>query len=187
LLSRAGIGVVGGSAPAVVARLRRLAARLPALGEDGAWLAGVLRQYLDPFGGGSLDGAAGLAPAAGAEHWRTAARRALRDEAIRALAGYFPGLSRADCAEQIWKLLDRYRASRWHVDRAGSTMPDAYLGTSRAQLHAALTAGDGRVPGASRIRQLLTTGSPVFIGTKSDESCGHGTDRTTDRRDRQHR
>src|SRR5260370_21388669 len=104
-------GVVAGGSPAAVARLRRLAARLGELGADGAWLAGVVQEYLDPFAGGSLDEAAGLAPDARAEHWRTAARRALRDDAIRALAGYFPGLSRSRCAGQIARLLTRYAAS----------------------------------------------------------------------------
>jgi hypothetical protein len=115
-------------------RLRRLAGRLGELGADGEWLAGVLQVYLDPFAGRTFDQAAGLVPHAGAEHWRTAARRGLRDEAVRALAENFPGLPRAACALEVWKLLDRYRASRWRVDAARPTMPEDYLGTPRRSM-----------------------------------------------------
>ena len=159
-----------------VARLRRLSARLGEFGEDGEWLAGVVQAYLDPFAGGSLDQAAGLAPDAGAEHWRTAARRALRDDAIRALTGYFPGLSRPRCAGAVAQLLERYQTSRWRVDRARPAMPEAYLGTPRAQLSAALVAGAGRVPGVSRIRQILSISSRVLIDSKIDETCPYGSD-----------
>jgi hypothetical protein len=164
---------------AAVARLRRVAARLGELGADGEWLGGVLQVYLDPFAGCTFDQAAGLVPDAGAEHWRTAARRDIRDDAIRALAGFFPGLPRTRC--EIAQLLARYAASRWRVDRARPTIPEGYLGTQRAPLYAALVAGGGRVPGVSRIRQLLSTCSPVFIGSEFDETCGHGSDRTRHR------
>jgi hypothetical protein len=169
-------------AVAAVARLRRVAARLGELGADGEWLAGVMGVYLDPFAGCTFDQTAGLVPGAGTENWRTAARRAARDEAIRSLAGYFPGLPRAACAEAIWKELDRYRASRWRVDRARPTMPEGYPGTGRELAYAALVAGGGRVPGVSRIRQLLSTCSQVFIGSEFGDTCRYGTDSTTDER-----
>src|SRR5205085_622461 len=154
--------------------------------EDGEWLDAVLQTYLDPYAGCTLDQAAGLVPHAGAEHWRTAARRGLRDKAIRSLAGYFPGLPRAACAKAIWKELERYRASRWRADRARPTMPEGYPGTGRELAYEALVAGGGRVPGVSRIRQLLSVCSPVFIGSEFGDTCEHDTDRITDdRRDEQ--
>ena len=162
--------------------LTRVAERLDELGEeDLRRLAGGLQTYLDPFAGCSLEEALGLAAAAGGEHSRTAAKRALRDEAIRRLAGYFPGLPRTRCAQEIAKLLARYAASRWRVDRARPTMPQIF-GTPRAQLWAALVAGGGRVPRCSRIRQLLSIGTPLSIGSELAETCGHGTERTPDQR-----
>jgi hypothetical protein len=70
---------------AVVELLHQLVGRLPELGEAGALLAAALEHYLQPHGGGTLDDALGLTPAQGAEHWRTVARRKLRDQAILAL------------------------------------------------------------------------------------------------------
>jgi hypothetical protein len=161
--------------------LRRAAVRLGELGPDGEWLAGVLFEYLDPLGTCTLDEAAGLLPAPGAEQWRTAARRLQRDEAIRALCAYFPGLKRSRIAEKIWKALIGYAATRWKVDCVRSTMPEHYLGTPRAHLYAALVAGDGKVLGESRIRQLLAIGSPLFIASEFDQTAAHG-DSTTDHR-----
>ncbi len=174
-----------------IGRLRGLVAWLPELGEDGAWLAGVLLGYLDPFSGNSLDQAAGLLPSAGAEHWRTAARRALRDQAILALAEYFPGgLSRSRCAVEISRLLDRYASTRWRVDQVRPAMPEAYIGAPHAHLYAALVAGGGRVPGVSRIRQILAIRCGVFIVSPDGETATvnrrleriGGTDRATDGR-----
>jgi hypothetical protein len=138
-----------------VERLRRLVGKFAELGEDGAWLAGVLQAYLDPFGNVSLDEAAGLLPVAGTEHWRTTARRALRDDAIRGLTAFFPGSRRSRCAEKIWKMLIGYATTRWRVDRERPTMPEDYRGTPRALLYQAMVAGDGKVIGESRIRRLL--------------------------------
>src|SRR4051812_30295756 len=91
---------------AIVEQLHELAGRLPELGEGGALLDAALKCYLQPHGRGTLDDALGLTPASGAEHWRTVARRQLRDQAILALACYFPGLPRSRCACEVWKLLD---------------------------------------------------------------------------------
>jgi hypothetical protein len=162
-------------------RLRWVAARLGELGADGEWLAGVMQRYLDPFAGCTLDQAAGLLPAAGAEHWRTAARRALRDAAIRTLADYFPG-PRTAAAEEIGELLTGYATTRWKVDRARPTMPETYAGTQRAYLYAALVAGGGRVLGDSRIYQILATRSGIFIASDPGDNCPHGTP-TDHRRD----
>jgi hypothetical protein len=165
-----------------VARLRRVAARLGE-GEDENWFRAGAAMYLDAYAEIGLEDALGLSAVAGGKHWRTGARRAERDDAIRALAGYFPGLRRSPCAGEIAQMLTRYAASRWLVDRARAVMPETYLGTPRAHMWAVLVAGGGKVPGVSRIRQLLSTCSPVFIGSEFGDTCGHDTDRTDDRRD----
>jgi hypothetical protein len=141
-----------------------------------------LQTYLDPFAGCTLDQAAGLVPNPGTVRWRTAARRALRDAAIRELAGYFPSLPRTGAAEEIEKLLTGYATTRWLVDRARPTMPEHYAGTQRAYLWAALVAAGGRVPGESRIWQILATCSRLFNAGDPGDICGHGTDSTTDER-----
>jgi hypothetical protein len=86
-----------------VARLRRLAAG-ELRDEDVEWWAGVLSRYLDPFGSCSLDEAAGLTQAPGEENWRTVAKRAARDEAIRGS----PGISRAWSARAAPKRSGRH-------------------------------------------------------------------------------
>jgi hypothetical protein len=174
------------SAEKAVARLRRVAVRLGELGADGEWLGDVLQTYLDPFGNVTLDEAAGVLPAPGAEHWRTVAKRAERDDAIRALRAFFPGLNPTRSADKIWKMLIGYAATRWRVDREGSTMPSRYVGTARAHLYAALVAGDGKVIGESRIRRLLAIDSPLCIANEVDDTGAH--DSTPDhRRRRDHR
>jgi hypothetical protein len=172
-----------------VERLRLVAARLAELGADGAWLAGVLQAYLDPFGTCTLDEAAGVLPAPGAEHWRTVARRALRDDAVRQLAALFPGLRRTPVADKIWKMLIGYATTRWRVDGQRSTMPEGYRGTPRAHLRSALVAGDGRVPGESTIRRLLAISSPLFIAKSRDDNPAHDSSTPDDhqRRDEQRR
>ncbi len=164
-----------------VALLQRVADTLP--GPDGDWL----RLYLDPFADCALDEAAGLIPAPGEKHWRTVARRALRDDAIRSLAAYFPGLSGARCAAEISRMLVRYAASRWQVDQARPLMPGTYISTPDEFLYAALRAGGGRVPGVSRIRQVLSICTPVFIDSQVGDISAHGTDQNDSPRDRRAR
>jgi hypothetical protein len=148
-----------------VERLRRLAGG--ELREDDVeWAAGVLNRYLDPYAGCTLDEAAGLLPMPGAEHWRTVAKRAARDDAIRGLAGYFPGLNRTRAAEKVWKMLIGYATTRWRVDRERPTMPEHYARTPRAHLYRAMVAGDGKVLGESRIRRILAISSPLFIANQ---------------------
>jgi hypothetical protein len=177
------------SSPAAdaVARLRRLVPRLVELGGDGEWLAERLQAYLDPFASLSADEAMGLVPAAGAEHWRTVARRAMRNQAIRALAGYFPGLNRSGTAEEIATMLTRYAATRWRVDRARPTMPDDYRGTARAYVWATLAAAGGRVPSARLIRQILAIDTPLLSARKIADTGGHDTSSTNPRRNRERR
>jgi hypothetical protein len=165
-----------------VERLRRLVARLGELGPDGEWLAGVLEVYLNPFGNVSLDEAAALAPMAGGAHWRTTARRALRDDAIRQLAQIFPGGNRKRAAAKIWGMLIGYATTRWKIDRERPTMPEHYAGTPRAHLYAVLVAEAGDFPGESRLRQILSIRSPVSVVTEVGQTGGHDTS-TDHRRD----
>jgi hypothetical protein len=145
---------------AVVERLHRLVGRLPELGEDGRWLAGALETFLDPHAVGlSLEQAAGISIGAGGEHWRSAMRRALRDQALRELAHrFFAGLSTARQAAAAHRALRRYESTRWRrVDRYRAEMPQAYIGTADECLFMALRHGRGRVPlGDSRLREILS-------------------------------
>ncbi len=162
-----------------VERLRRLAARLGELGADGQWFGDVLNRYLDPYTSCSLDEAAGLLPAPGAKGWRTVAKRAERDDAIRALAGFFSGLKRTRSADKIWKALIGYATTRWRVDRERPTMPEHYVGTPRALLYEVLVAGDGKVLGESRIRRILAISSPMVVASEIGQTGPHGTDERT--------
>jgi hypothetical protein len=88
--------------------------------EAAGWIAEKLTEYLDPFAEGlTLDQALEIAPTPGSEGWRGVARRQARDEAIRSLAGLFPG-SVLYRAEQVRAMLTRYQTSRWETRRSFS-------------------------------------------------------------------
>ena len=155
---------------AAIDRLRRLAERLPALGDDGAWLAAGLNRYLDPRAGISLEEAVDLNPStAGGEHWRSAMKRALRDQALRELAkSACPGLSVSRQADEVRRLLRRHLTTRWQrTDRYRAEVPPGYRGTSNEHLFAALFHGNGRVLRHSRLREILT---PCQATEKSADS-----------------
>lgn len=137
------------------ARLRSLVARLPELGEDGAWMAARLKNYFDADDESArLDEALGLIPGPGQEHWRSVERRAERDAAIRALARETDGN-----AVQIREMILRYSGSAWSRDRALSACPARYEGTQRQHLFKAFKVADGDVPiSAKQLRRILREG-----------------------------
>jgi hypothetical protein len=136
---------------------------------------------LDPFETLSLDECLGLA-----RDWRAAARRRRRDEALVAIAGYFPLASRARRAAEVHRLLRRYAGTRWaRTDRFRATTPAAYTGRVDAHLFTALRAGGGAVVSPSRLRQILASrcrsmGSAdnpgaVAISTPGADNARHAT------------
>jgi hypothetical protein len=124
------------------ARLRRLAAALPALGDDGVWLAAGLQNYLSSASDGAqLADVLQLTPPPGGESWWRAERRQQRDEALRELARQ-TGASMAEIAA----LVSSYASDCWPRDRALSSPPSRYAGTPKRWLFLAFQAGEGRVP-----------------------------------------
>lgn len=149
---------------AAVRRLRRARDVLAASGDpDACAVAAALGAYLDPRATCRLEEVLELAPiGVGAERWRTAARREMRDDALRQLAErFFPGLSISARAEALGRVVRRYRVTAWHrADCYAAAMPASYVGTVSQYLFAAFTAGGGTVPAsASHLRHVLATRS----------------------------
>ena len=67
----------------------------------------------------------------GGEAWRSTARRANRDPALRELASRFsPGQSVPAQAKAVARFVRRYAATRWQrVDQHRAAMPAAYVRT----------------------------------------------------------
>ncbi len=156
-----------------IARLRRLAARAPALGLDGAWLADAIERYLDARGDLTLDEALGVAVLPGGEHWATGEARDRRDTAIRALARIIaPGAKPTSAARSVSSALRRYGASAWRRDQALTESPDGYLGTAKQFIFEAFRAGAGKVPhGESQLRSILASHCSL-IETSADKIPG---------------
>jgi hypothetical protein len=112
--------MAGGERGGPVERLRRLAARAPELGADGAWLAERLGVYLTAAADTSLEHCLGLRPS-----WRTVERRQRRNRLICRLAALrCPGLSRYQQAQVLAAELRQYQAAAWVRDRRAGRPPD---------------------------------------------------------------
>jgi hypothetical protein len=123
---------------------------------DLAAVADGLDLYLDLRADVTLDAALGLAPSQNAENWRTAARRQVRDTALRTLADRFmPALRTAARARRVTAMGRQY-AIRWlRVDQHLDRMPPRYAGTPDAHLYAAFSVSDGRLPSFGQLRRIL--------------------------------
>lgn len=121
-----------------------------------AAVAADLAAYLDPHADISLDVALGLIPPPGAEHWRTLARRRIRDRELGLLcARFLPGMSISGRAAKVAKLGRTY-GIRWRrEDCHATTMPIAYSGTLQEHLYRAAKAADGNLPGYSQLRRIF--------------------------------
>src|SRR5947209_5041791 len=128
-----------GTLPAAVDGLRQTVAVLRRQNTpDLADIADALERYLNPLADISLDAALGLHPVPGAEHWRTAARRAIRDNELRALVDAFlPGLSVRRAADEVTRLIASYRIRWGRADQHSATMPASYVGRPEQHLYRA--------------------------------------------------
>jgi hypothetical protein len=120
------------------------------------------RTYLDPFAEIGLEDALGLSVVAGGDHWRTTARRELRDAALlglgRELYAGPPAVARR--AAKIERTLSRYEASRWRRrDRHLAAVPAEYSAIDRL-MFTVLRAGGGRVPSFRTLRKVLAGSDP---------------------------
>jgi hypothetical protein len=123
---------------------------------DLAAVADGLDRYLDIHSNETLDQALGLLPAPGAEHWRTVARRQVRDAEFCMLAAlYLPDTKTAPRVRKIVALGSKF-AIRWQrVDQHLAAMPASYRGTPDEHLFRAFVAGGGKMPSARSLRRML--------------------------------
>ena len=138
-------------------RLRRLAVAAPKLGDDGAWLAEVLAQYLVRAPAGlTLDAACGLALGPGGEPWWRTEARHRRDDLIREMRrSFFAAQSTHAAAVAITEAARRYEATAWRRDRTLASPPPGYAGTIRAALWLALATGERFPSGWRQITEIL--------------------------------
>ena len=105
-----------------------------------------------------------------------------RDAMLReAAAMFFPGDSMNATAKQLHRALDRYCCGAWLRERVAITLPSRHLGRLDGFCWRLLRTVN-RVPGESRIRQIISRG--VFAGnltrfdaasrTQHDEGSDHG-------------
>jgi hypothetical protein len=124
---------------------------------DLAAVADGLDLYLDLRSDLTLDEAMGLVPAPGEEHWRTIARRAIRDDELRALADRFlQGLSATASASRVAKMIGQYEPRWRRIDCHAETMPASYRGTPDERLFRAFAAYGGKMPSARSLRRMLS-------------------------------
>lgn len=119
-------------------------------------VADGLDRYFDVNAEISLDAALGLLPAPGAEHWRTAARRTLRDAELRALADRFmPGIAASARAAGVAAMISRYEIRWRRSDSRLAAMPPTYAGRPDEYLFRAFRAFGGRMPSERSLRRML--------------------------------
>jgi hypothetical protein len=106
-----------------VAALPRLADTLPGPGGDGARLAAPLDRFLDPFAADTLDDCLGITL-----NWRAAARRRLRDDALRQAAAVARARPRALADGKC------FRASQGRSDWAGPPPISGASGPGASQI-----------------------------------------------------
>ena len=122
---------------APIDRLRAIARHLDEIQHpDATWFAAALAAYESGARHGmTLDDALGLRVGQGERPWWAVEAMQQRDELLRAIARqHFPSMSRRAAAAAIAHELNRYRESRWRVDRAYRQPPAQLLGSVRAEL-----------------------------------------------------
>jgi hypothetical protein len=146
--------------PDALARLHHVRDVLDRENDPGtAEIVAGLDRYLDPRATIRLEEALGLAVIGQAgDAWRAAARRAERDDALRGLAAFYPGLPPSPLADEVGRLIRRYW-TRWRrTDRHLAAMPEAYRDTPQQFLFAAFAAGAAVVPtGRTKLSRILAT------------------------------
>lgn len=148
-----------------VARLRQVAEQLPAVGEDGHWLAGRLRDWLDggAAAGETLEQALGIATPRGGRPWWAVEALKRKADAIARLRNLLPAGEYRSEAAAIRAAAARYRAGRWRHDQQVAA---DQLEPSRAALRDLLAATSGAVPSRRSIERALEV-----CGTSSPISC----------------
>jgi hypothetical protein len=154
--------------PATSTRLRRISqqhlAGEPVSADDASWFAELIENQERAAEANSLD---------------AAARRRIRDDALRSLADqFFPKLSINARATAIRSRLNKYETSAtWSIDRRSERMPSHYAGTMKGFLFMALKAGP--IPrGERQLRVILSTAAKIVgsppIPTANKSSDGFG-------------
>jgi hypothetical protein len=152
-----------GSPVAAARRLAELVPVLPALGDNGAWLAGVLVRYLDPHSSHRLEELLGLAVRGkGGESWHAHLRRAERDDALRRIAAAFTG-TMLQRAKDVAREVRRYEVRWQRDDRHRPMMPAEYAGSMRADLYAAFASREPIPASLSQLRNVLSASSDEII------------------------
>jgi hypothetical protein len=158
------------ASPLVALRqMRRAAEVLAADDDDCRAIAAAFGAYLDPGVETRLEELLGLAVIGqGGEAWRSTARRALRDQALRELASLQPGVSVAAQAAAIRKMVRRYEIRWRRVDQHREAPPAAYAGTPEGSLYAAFAASV-REAFAERDAAVVMTRKGLVAGIREIE------------------
>ncbi|WP_141686749.1 hypothetical protein [Bradyrhizobium sp. LMTR 3] len=113
-----------------------------------------LRHAVDLVGAEAVD-APPVARGRGIRTPQFLAAIARRDEALRAIAQHFPGLSQREAARKVRDVVSMYANGSWRRERTAVTCPTRHLGRVTAHCFEALKARDA-VPSLGTTRAALS-------------------------------